>query len=497
MNTGEMHSWSDIIKDYINTLEENDKKSSYVDQLISIFLSKQLLTAKTENNEEQSELYQLINKITKTTATAKNRSKFEDFYQILRNRKQIEDFSKDIKFIRNKNNFFNIWICRSIELSEGVIPGTHIAKLSHPSSAGSSILDRSNIKDNRHLTTSALAKEIVDGTYPDAKFSKQAKFLLLEHKGCRLFDEILKGNYSVFSGLEDSSEELHSWGRKYTAYLTQQPKTDFLLKQLYFPVKNNYHLLSLLPSSSLIQKIYDSQFSKDVRKDNKKTNQARQSEKYLTDLSLRLPNVTRLLVTQSQPQNVSVLNGKRGGAIRLLSSHPPTWQSQLKPPTNRKSWFDRGVPLNVIKEDIKYLRSFLLRFEQLNLSTKDPKKRSWLIKWANNIISNVLFHAEAIQNLSAGWSNTSTIKLKLEQQYFLDPYRADVAFQNTKESSDWQNIVATDFAQWLNRKIQRQDKKFTPQAEHTKLWKELMLVQLREHNQMVKAVLAAGKEVQT
>jgi CRISPR-associated protein Csy1 len=496
MNTDGLHTWSDIIKNYVNTLEEGDKKLSYVNELVSIFLSKKLISAKATSDAEQADFTKLQNKILKTKVTAANRPKFESYYCILRDRGQIEDFSKDIEFISNKNNFVNIWICRSVELSEGVVPGTHIAKLSHSSSAGSSILDRNDIKDNRYLTTSSLAKEIIDGTYPDARLSKQVKFLLLENKGSKLFDEILKGNYSVFSGLENSSDELDSWGGKYTAYLTRPPKTDFLLKQLYFPVENNYHLLSLLPSSSLAQKFYGNHFAKDVRKTKEKTNKARLSEIYAKDLSIRLPSVARLLVTQSQPQNVSVLNGSRGGAIRLLSSQPPTWKSQIKPPINSKSWFDRGVPFSAIKEDIEYLRSFFLRFEQLNLSTKDPKKWIWLTTWGCRILSNVLFYAESIQNLPSGWSCALDVKLKLEQQYFLDPYRTDEVFSKAKEVSDWQNVVAIDFARWLNRKIQGNEKKFTPLAEHTKLWKELMLRQLREQNQMVKAVLAAKKDEQ-
>ncbi|GAC34441.1 hypothetical protein GPLA_3553 [Paraglaciecola polaris LMG 21857] len=255
-------------------------------------------------------------------------------------------------------------------------------------------------------------------------------------------------------------------------------------------------MLSLLPSSSLVQKVYSSHFAKDVRKAREKTHKARLSETYSTDVSIRLPSVVRLLVTQSQPQNVSVLNGSRGGAIRLLSSRPPTWQNQLKPPINRKSWFEHGIPLSAIKEDVDYLRNFFLRFEQLNLSIKDPKKWAWLITWGNRILSTVLFYAQSIQNLPSGWSNAVDIKLKVAHQYFLDPYRTAEAFNKPKEASDWQNVVATDFAYWLNRKIQGNDKMFTPLVEHTKLWKELMLRQLREQNQMVKAVLAVTKEEQ-
>jgi CRISPR-associated protein Csy1 len=279
--------------------------------------------------------------------------------------------------------------------------------------------------------------------------------------------------------------------------------TDSLSKQIYFPVNQqpskskDWHLLSVLASSALAQDIFNNTGSKDFNDKNREL-RGRYSLKslYSTEKIIDFPNKATLMVTQSSHQNTSILNGKRSGRLFLLAAQPPTWQNQLKPPINRKSWFDYGVPLRAVNEDIQYLSSFLLRFEQLNLSTKDPKKRGWLIKWGKTTLSNVLFYAESIQNLTSGWSSTPGIKLKPEQQYFLDPYRTDIAFQNAKAASDWQNVVASDFAQWLNRKIQGVDKKFTPQAEHTKLWKDLMMMQLREQSQMVAAVLAKNKEEQ-
>jgi len=495
MSTLEKTTWRHVIKDYIGSLDDENKKESYVDELVSIFLAKNLLNVTAENKNEQAGLAKLKNKISKTKITAANRPRFESFYHILRDKNQIKDYSSELNFIAKKNNFLNIWICRSVELSEGVVPGTHIAKLSHSSSSGSSFLDRSEASDNKYLTTSSLNKEIIDGTYPDAKLSKQVKFLLLECGGSRLFDELLKKNYSVFSGLEESECELEYWVKSYSLLLSESPKTDFLLKQLYFPAGGDYHLLSVLPSSSLTQKIYDMHFSKEARRAKEKLQKSRRSEKYFDQISIRLPSVARLLVTQSQPQNVSVLNGRRGGAIRVFSSSPPAWKSRIESPLHFESWFDRGVPSSSISEDIEYLRNFILRFDQIALSTKDPNKQRWLVKWGRSVLSNVMFYAESIQNLPAGWSNVpvSEIKLKQEQQFFLDPYRMDSDFQTAKNASDWQNVVASDFAQWLNRKIQGRDKKFTPQSEHTKIWRALMLDELREHSDMVKAVIAANR----
>jgi len=493
MSEAQLSSWQDVIKSYIDELGDHDKLSQYVDELLSSFYLNCLLGASSEKDEEQKELSKLISKVSKTPTSAKNKSKFEAFYQDFFRKGWIEDRSEEIQFISNKTNFYNIWICRSVLIGEGVVPGTHIAKLTHSSSAGSSFLDRTTDKKKAYLSTNALVSKTLDGTYPNATLSKQVKFLMLEHKGVSLFDEIVDNNDSVFEGFESVSAELKEWGDQYREILTQKPSSDFLLKQIYFPVGEGYHLLTVVRSSSLSQKIYGSYFAKDARKASDLVNNARKSSKYSPEISKQAMNVAKISTTLSQPQNVSVLNGKRGGRVRLFSSQPPVWEPQKKAPLHKKSWFFESSIYRATREDVDYLRDFLLRFGRLELSTKDPKKQEWMVTWVNRIISDVLFLAESVQNLPAGWSNDPEINLKLEQQYFLDPYRSDDAFQAAKKTSDWQAVICADFAAWLNNCLKGKDKKFTPKAEHTKLWKSLMEQPLRESNQVVKAVLAAEK----
>jgi len=98
----------------------------------------------------------------------------------------------------------------------------------------------------------------------------------------------------------------------------------------------------------------------------------------------------------------------------------------------------------------------------------------------NTIIDEFIFYAGTIQNLPSGWSAMEDIKLKQEHQYFLDPYRSDEEFQAARQCCHWQAVVCADFAQWLNRQLRGKDKQFTPQKEHTRLWKQLLETPLRE-----------------
>jgi CRISPR-associated protein Csy1 len=179
-----------------------------------------------------------------------------------------------------------------------------------------------------------------------------------------------------------------------------------------------------------------------------------------------------------------MLNTSRNGKGYLFSSEPPTWQYQLKPPIKKRSLFTAFFSQRANKE-IDYLREFLFRFQRIDLSIKDPKKKKWIDRWTSQIIEEVMAYTFSIQNLSPGWSNTQNIRLKREHQYFLDPYRDDEFFQKGRQSKDWQAVICNDFANWLNGELRGKDKKFTPQQEHTRMWKYIMEKELREHTQVI------------
>ena len=343
-----------------------------------------------------------------------------------------------------------------------------------------------------------MKEKIVDGAVAGNQYAPIFQFLELELQGKKLAPEFENENNTILESFASNEDQLLTWNKGFKQALASgNLATHPLSKQIYFPVKQgtgnsgtHYHLLCQVTSSSLAQVMYEAFFDADQ----KNVKKAYDKNVFASNNKVSFPGRAHLSVTASNHSNASQLNGKRGGKLCLLSAQPPVWQSQIKPPIYRKSWFDRGIPLAAIKDDITYLRNFLLRFGRLGLSIKDPKRRRWIDKWVNRIISNVLLFAEAIQNLPAGWSDNSEIKLKPEQQYFLDPYRADEAFRNKRKATDWQSTVCSDFAFWLNRKLLGKDKKFTPQREHTRLWRSMMEQPLRESSDMIDVVLGSQEE---
>ena len=335
------------------------------------------------------------------------------------------------------------------------------------------------------LNTSSLRYKSYDGAYPDARLSKIVKFMMLSN-GAMLSEEINNGNSAPLSMFATDRTELDRWMKGFQYNLNPSPTTDSLAKQVYFPVENNYHMLVVTKSSSLIHALFLNNFEKSVNSKRTKLDKYKEQHHYNEETYQCPTNIGKVSTTLSQPQNISILNGKRGGRLHLFSCNPPTWQSQLKPPLYKKSLFNTFSHPS-INVDIDYLRDYLLRFERIELSIKNPQRRKWIEKWVANIIDELLSYAATIQTLPPGWSNAENSKLKPEHQYFLDPYRDDEVFQNARKASGWQSVVCNDFSRWLNRRLVGKDKKFTPQPEHNRLWATLLEQPLREYNQMIEA----------
>ena len=118
-------------------------------------------------------------------------------------------------------------------------------------------------------------------------------------------------------------------------------------------------------------------------------------------------------------------------------------------------------------------------------SINAPEKKKWIDRWVQQIIDEMMIYAISIQNVSPGWSQVKDIRLKSAYKYFLDPYRQDEQFQKARQEGNWQSVICADFANWLNGKLKGQKKLFTPQPEHTRMWKKLMGKELMDHSQAI------------
>lgn len=408
----------------------------------------------------------------------------------------ISNYRLKLKQLNNKYSP-QTWLDENSTNALNVSFATHVIKLTHSKIDSPSLYDQIDHQKPTSLTTSSLNEKTIDGAVSGNQFAPIFQFLELEVDGQKLATNFNDTNNVILECFSKNNKQLSTWNEGFNKALsTKEKSSHFLAKQIYFPINytsilkaSSYHLLCNVKSSSLAHAIFENVFN-DKQKEPRDLKEKNMFSKVAT---VSFVSKAKLSVTASNHSNASQLNGKRGGKIFLFSTQPPTWKSQLKPPLYKNSLFD-NISNSHITEDIDYLREFLLRFDRIELSIKDPKRLKWIHQWANSIVDEVLFYTASIQNLPSGWSATENIKLKAEHQYFLDPYRDEKSFQDRSESTDWQKIVCSDFARWLNRRLVGREKQFTPQAEHSRIWQQLFGQPLRENSETIKAELKQHKQ---
>jgi len=378
------------------------------------------------------------------------------------------------------------------QISEGkkIIKATHVLKFTHSSAPSAGLLLESQSNDLLLSTSSLKKRPAFDLAHNNGALITVSRFLALSLHGKQIIDLILDNDFCFLEPFARDNSQLSDWVDGFRELVEEREiKTADKGKQLYFPTNQRkptdgqYHILVPLFPSSLVHEVNSTIITSkygDMQKElNKLMNE--QTPEFRTEISTQFPNLAIMQYGGEHPKNVSMLNADRGGKAYLFSSQPPQWHRQLAPPVNSVSLFyARAISYNAT-ETIGFLRDFLLWNQQANLSIKDPKKKKWIDGWVNQIIDEVFTYVFSIQNLPAGWSALDKIKLKTAHRYLLDPYRPDEQFRQAWQTEDWQKIVCSDFAKWLNGRLVGKDKQFTPQPEHSRMWQALMAVELRDH----------------
>lgn len=470
--------------------EEIQKLETWNDVIVDFF----------ETRVAQSKLYKARDYISKKDNEIKSE---KDPRKLERLKKAKDTKQQELEQLRKYAPSTEIrqWIEKTagtkIDKGKRIIKATHALKFSHGASVADGFLvdEKSN---DINLTTSSFKKELTyDLAHNNGALITISRFLAVKLSGKLIIDMILEDDFEFMKPFYKNQAQLNNWKDSFKNLVEQREiKTADKAKQIYFPLIHadnktatneiNYHLIVPLFPSSVAEEVYttitDIKYGKEqkaVRACKNNGDSTKKSAKYHMKPCIDFPNLGVQTFGGAQPQNISMLNKNRSGQCFLFSSQPPTWQTQLKPPIYRQSLFDDFYN-SAINTELDYLRDFLLRFKQLDLSIKDPRRMRHLERWVNNLIDEFLFYVSTMQSLQSGWSIQEGIRLKREHQYLLDPYRMDEAFQSARQGGDWQAVIRADFALWLNRQLRGKDNQFTPQKEHTQLWKRMLEAPLRE-----------------
>lgn len=338
---------------------------------------------------------------------------------------------------------------------------THTLKATHSDAKGSSLfVVPKNMPERTVVGSHCLGQGYASDVVGNAAALDVYKFLKLVYDGSSLLGLMQAGDTDLLAALSDSAEQAGLWVSAFTAITESSDalSSHTRAKQVYWlkgyePCDDShYHLLAPLYASSLSHHVYQIIQGHRFGEDAKSARLARREGRLHPNGYSEYPHLAEEKKGGTKPQNVSQLNSERRGSNYLLASLPPMWTgSGLTPLLHSESALNRFGRIPEVRRAVRELRKFLENAPANNVTTRD--QRDALLGAVFDEL--VLFSAEIINNITPGWSADVNCKLPIEEQCWLDPWRAadDPEFHETWRRRDWPQQVAERFARWLNNKL--------------------------------------------
>lgn len=326
------------------------------------------------------------------------------------------------------------WLSSIAQNAKNCVLATHIGKFIHPDAKVSYFYEREEKNFTGYVYTNNTSCKL-DIICP-AQYIGTASFLLLNlEDGSTVLEHLQKNSEVIaleFAALKVDYTELRE------AFLQIQEGnpnySDERIKQVYFPVGNEYHLLSILTSSGMLTALREKvlqmgSHARDARDE--------KSEHYKESYS-RIYDLTEMGFGGTKPQNISFLNSQNRGKAFLLSSLPPT----LSEKAIRK-------PKNDFFSNCLYKKAFQTEFYELNkiyynpqnnMETREARKEIY-----RAIVDKIMNYVYELRELESGWSDDLE-NLSAVQKIWLDSKYEDERLQDKEK---WLKEIAKEITRWI------------------------------------------------
>lgn len=342
-----------------------------------------------------------------------------------------------------------VWLSDAAVRAKQISLVTHALKYTHSDAKGTSLIASTRL--NASYVSSAAVGSLTADVVGNAAALDVANLLLLEAEGKQLLDYIAAKDSTPLDRF-GTAEQVETWMLGFAKALeSSEPASHSLAKQLYFPVASGkYHLLAPLSATSFHQALYERiQFHR-FSEDAKERRDFKKKGLYAKQPTRDFPNLAVQTFGGTKPQNISLLNSKRGGKIYLFNTQPPSWKTEIKPPASSEYFWKqyRYRIRNVVKELQNYLEK--VRVSGAN-NMRIREKRSQFIAL---MVDELHSHAANVWQLPAGWSGDSLIQLTLAERCWLDPKSTEEDIIQARAEKAWCDGIAKRFAHVLAKEIQ-------------------------------------------
>lgn len=389
----------------------------------------------------------------------------------------------------------NPWLEDAARRVQQIQAVTHSLKPIHPDARGTNLYVKPRtLPALPELGSHALGERFVGDVVGNAAALDVYKLLKLEVNGRSLLTALLAQDADALAALHTDpaqAEKLRDAFVSLTQPRAEGPSSHTLAKQLYWLTGTDacddahYTLLAPLYATSLAHAVHAQVQEDRFGEANKAARQARRERKMHGGVFHDYPRLamqylggvpTNGRVKKTKAQNISYLNGERGGMNYLLSSLPPQWQaSAVRMPVHATSVFDRlFIARPEVRRTVRALRVFLEADPDANLATRE-RREELLDALVDELVS---LAAELQQILPPGWSRDDErfADLHRSEQLWLDPLRAEqpdeAAFASEWLQMDWPAAVGQRFANWLNAQLRG---KLPVGDAEARVWKKELL----------------------
>ena len=354
-----------------------------------------------------------------------------------------EDRQRFTQEAAEKYNLEN-WLLDASQRAKQLSLTSHPAKFVHPNAKASSIIVDAKKESDGLLRSGNVEVEL--DVFGNAAALDVEKFLRIKLQDSQTVLQHLEQNTEVikqqFKTENTKLEDIRHGFMQIT--LSDLDQTSEKLKQVYFPVGDDYHLLSILNASGIIYKLKHkvnelrfSEENKALREELKKAKPA-EIKGQMTDVL----GLTSIGYGGTKPQNISTLNNQNGGVSFLLSSMPPTLEKRRTQPP-KTDFFDNCLWSGLFKTDFEQFHKVLV-WRKNNKEVRD--KRDDIVL---NSITRLKRLIDNIREINEGWSNSETYDgLVHWQKIWLDQRYVEIR-QDEKQNQDYLIKAQSYFANWF------------------------------------------------
>lgn len=337
------------------------------------------------------------------------------------------------------------WLPNAAKRAGQISISSHPCTFSHPSSRknkngyASSIIAGGQRSDDGYLRSGNVMVEA--DALGNAAALDVYKFLTLKMEDGQVLLSHIEQDSDLAQRLLNIKAESYSTLKDGFLAMTKSDAdsvTSSKIKQVYFPVDNDYHQLSILSASGVM---FELRKRADIIRFSEETKAARACEKnneFYEGGYKQLVNIATIGYGGTKPQNISVLNNQNGGKVHLLSSEPPKLTKR-----------DINFPsVDFFSQSLSYYqcRDLFYVLHELFLNHKnDWNIRRERDEYYQAIIDRIIERMWLIRSVSKTQYNPDTSQLSKTQKIWLCGVNED----KRETENDWLDDLCKDITRFV------------------------------------------------